>query len=393
MKTYKFKALMVTGSYFPEVTGGAEQCRLLVESLKKMVGFFLLTTTRDTTLPQQSKVDGVDLLRIPIQQGSIIDYFNAIFKIISFYLYRMKDFQIIHLHGFSRKSILLVILSKLFQKKIIIKMTSVGHDDPFAMKKRGFFLNKFFAHANAYVGVAPQFERIYLETRLPAGRFRLIPNGIDINRFSPSTTKEKIKIRKLLGLPDKMKLILFVGHFSREKSPDILREAWKLHVAEKFPDTGIIFIGSTNPNHYEVDADLVKDIHKSTESCFNKRIFFIEKTYEIEKYFQAVDMFVLPSLREGLPNSLLEAMACGLPVITSRLEGVTDWIVEDGKNGSLFESVIRDDLGKALISVLKDEMLAHSLGLKARETVLERFSMGKVAEEYLELYRGLIPLA
>ena len=85
MKTYKFKTLMVTGSYFPEVTGGAVQCRLLVKSLKKMVGFLLLTTTRDATLPQQSKVDGVDLVRIPIQQGSIIDYFNAIFKIISFF--------------------------------------------------------------------------------------------------------------------------------------------------------------------------------------------------------------------------------------------------------------------------------------------------------------------
>ena len=221
----------------------------------------------------------------------------------------------------------------------------------------------------------------------------MIPNFVDTNRFCLVSNEEKTVLRNELKLPKKMKLILFVGHFSLEKSPNILLEGWMQHVAEKFPDTGIIYIGSNNLDHYEVDADLVRDMQKITESYLNKRVFFIERTHEIEKYFQAVDMFVLPSLREGLPNALLEAMACGLPVITSRLEGVTDWIVEDGKNGLLLKSVIGDDLGKALISMLKDEIQAHLLGLKARETVLERFSMEKVAEEYLELYRRLTPLA
>ena len=272
-------------------------------------------------------------------------------------------------------------------------MTSLGHDDPVSIKRRSFLLKSFFSMVDTYVGVSPRFESLFHHSQLPSDRLVMIPNFVDTNRFCLVSNEEKTVLRNELKLPKKMKLILFVGHFSLEKSPNIFLEGWMQHVAEKFPDTGIIYIGSNNLDHYEVDADLVRDMQKITESYLNKRVFFIERTHEIEKYFQAVDMFVLPSLREGLPNALLEAMACGLPVITSRLEGVTDWIVEDGKNGLLLKSVIGDDLGKALISMLKDEIQAHLLGLKARETVLERFSMEKVAEEYLELYRRLTPLA
>ena len=385
--------MMVTGIYYPEVSGAANQCRQLVNALKEKVSFTVLTTTRNPNLSQQDQVDGVDVFKVLLRQENVGSYFNAILEFTTFFLSQRRHFQIVHLHGFSLKSTLLVLLSSIFRKKVVIKMTSIGHDDPISCRKRGFAINYFFSKADVYVGVSPQFKYLYHKAGLPSNRFKLISNGVDTNRFSPVTEGEKTKLRVQLGLPKKMKLILFVGHFSKEKSPNILLEGWMQHVAEKFPDTGIIYIGSNNLDHYEVDADLVRDMQKITESYLNKRVFFIERTHEIEKYFQAVDMFVLPSLREGLPNALLEAMACGLPVITSRLEGVTDWIVEDGKNGLLLKSVIGDDLGKALISMLKDEIQAHLLGLKARETVLERFSMEKVAEEYLELYRRLTPLA
>ena len=384
--------LVVTGAYHPEVSGAANQCRQLVNALKEKVSFTVLTTTRDPNLPPRCQIDGVDVFRVLLKK-SVNNYCGAIWKFMAFFLSQREHFQIVHLHGFSLKSALLVLLVKIFHKKVIIKMTSVGHDDPEAIRQRGYLLNYFFSRADVYVGMSPVFIELFGQSQLPSDRLKHIPNGVDVSRFRSVTAKEKGTLRDQLNLPREMKLILFVGHFSKEKSPDILLEAWKRHVAEKFPDTGIIYIGSNNLDHYEVDADLVRDMQKITESYLNKRVFFIERTHEIEKYFQAVDMFVLPSLREGLPNALLEAMACGLPVITSRLEGVTDWIVEDGKNGLLLKSVIEDDLGKALISMLKDEIQAHLLGLKARETVLERFSMEKVAEEYLELYRRLTPLA
>jgi len=385
--------LMVIGVYHPEISGAANQCRLLVKTLSREINFSVLTTTRNPDLPRRCQIDNTDVFRVLIQRKGIINYYKAMTRMASLFLFHRKHFHIVHLHGFSYKSAFLTALSKIYHKKVIIKMTSVGHDDPIAMRQRGFLLNYFFSKAGSYVGVTPLFERLYSQSQLPANRLKLIPNGVDTTKFRPVTDGEHVVLRDQLNLPREMKLILFVGHFSREKCPDILLEAWKYFVAETFLDTGVIFVGATKTNHYEVDPRLVEDIQELAAPYINERIFFIERAHEIEKYYQTADIFVLPSLREGLPNALLEAMACCLPVITSRLEGVTDWIVEDGKNGLLLKSVIEDDLGKALISMLKDEIQAHLLGLKARETVLERFSMEKVAEEYLELYRRLTPLA
>ena len=117
----------------------------------------------------------------------------------------------------------------------------------------------------------------------------------------------------------------------------------------------------------------------------------MEKTLEIEKYYQASDVFVLPSNREGLPNVLLEAMACGLPVVASNLNGITDWIIKDGKNGFLFEPGDSNQLGEILLKVLDDDQLSQEVGLHARETVIKRFSMDTVANSYFNLYKSLVP--
>ena len=383
--------LMVTGAYYPEVSGAANQCRQLVNALSKEVSFTVLTTTRDPDLSPRSQFDDVDVLRVLLNERSFADYCKASLKLTRFFISRRKDFQIVHLHGFSLKSCLLTLLSKLLHKKVIIKMTSIGHDDPISMRQRGFLLNYFFSKADIYVCMNPEFEKLYQQSELPSNRYKQIPNCVDTNLFRPVTNGEKMTLRDQLGLPGEMKLILFVGHFSWEKGTDLLLNAWKRHVASTFPDTGIVFVGSTKPDHYEVDAELVKDVQQLAQPYINERIFFIEKTHKIEKYYQTADIFVLPSLREGLPNALLEAMACGLPVIFSRLRGITDWVVEEGVNGLLVEPGISDDLGKAIGRVFNGAVLAETLGWQARRTIEDRFSIDKVAEQHAGLYRELVP--
>ena len=377
---------MVIGSYYPEVTGGAVQCQLLIKTLKEKVRFLVLTTTRDMVLPRQSKVDGVDVIRIPIWEKNRIDYFIAFFRFISFFLYRRKDFQIVHLHGFTAKSILLIFLSKLFHKKIIIKMSSIGHDDPLAMGNRGFFLHQFFSKANAYVGVSKQFKSIYRNSDLPADRFKLIPNGVDTKRFCFVSNREKRRLRQQFGLPLELKIILFVGHFSKDKCPDVLIKAWKGCVADAYPDSSVVFIGTKDSVHYEVDADVVKEVKRLASTYQGNRVFFVERTHKIEKYYQASDIFVMPSLREGLPNAMLEAMSCELPVIVSELKGVTDWVVEDGVNGLLISPGSEVELSDAIIRLLNNSNFSIELGRKASKTIIERFTVEEIAKQYKKLY-------
>ena len=380
--------LMITGVYYPEVSGAANQCRQLANVLREKVSFVVLTTTRNPHLPPLSQVDGIDVFRVLLKKRSVGDYCRAIFKFTTFFLFQKKNFQIVHLHGFSYKSAFLTALSKIYHKKVIIKMTSVGHDDPIAMRQRGFLLNYFFSKAGSYVGVTPLFERLYSQSQLPANRLKLIPNGVDTTKFRPVTDGEHVVLRDQLNLPREMKLILFVGHFSREKCPDVLLDAWNYYIANKYVNTGIVFVGSTNPDSYEVDAYVVKEVKRLARTYQGKRIFFVERTHETEKYYQAADIFVMPSLREGLPNAMLEAMSCELPVVVSRLEGVTDWVVENDVNGLLISPGNGGELSEALIRLLGDAELSNALGKKARKTIKKRFRIEKMAGKYEKLYKN-----
>ncbi len=358
------RVLMVTGVYHPEVSGAANQCRQLVNTLKEKAIFEVLTTTRDPNLPSRCQIDGVDVSRVLLERSSVRHYCKAALMFTAFFLSRRKHFQIVHLHGFSLKSALIVILSKIFHKKSIIKMTSLGHDEPVAMMQRGFLLNYFFSRADVYMEMTPHIKGLYYQSRLPSNRLKQIPNGVDTDRFCPVTNQAKVKLRNQLGLPEKIKLILFVGHFSREKCPDILLNTWMETIVKTFPESGIVFIGSTNPDHYEVDTDMVKEVKRLAKTYQGKRVFFVERTHETEKYYQAADIFVMPSLREGLPNAMLEAMSCELPVIVSELEGVTDWVVEDGVNGLLISPGSEVELSDAIIRLLSNSSFSIELGRK-----------------------------
>jgi len=109
-----------------------------------------------------------------------------------------------------------------------------------------------------------------------------------------------------------------------------------------------------------------------------------------DKYREAVaDDFLDKTLyAEGMPNSLLEAMSCGLPVIASKIGGVVD-IVEDGKSGILFEPGDVAGLSSAMIRLLKDAELRQRLGAEARKRIVEGFSIDKIADEYINLYKTL----
>jgi glycosyltransferase involved in cell wall biosynthesis len=303
---------------------------------------------------------------------------------------RIQDrFSIVHFHGFSQKSLLLMWLARLKKKRIAIKLTSMGHDDPASMMQRGGFAYWCYAHSDLFFGVSPRFEKSYEVAGLSRARFRLIPNGVDCDRFRPASPEEREAVRRELGLQPGTAIVLFVGFFSQEKRPDLLFEAWAdlTHVASS---TALVFIGATQSPYYEVDEQLAKRIREMTITLgVESRVRFVEATHEIERFHRAADVFVLPSLREGMPNALLEAMASGTACIATRLEGVTDAIIDDGNNGLLVPANDKAALRKALQRCLDDRDFARSLGAQGRRTAEARFGLDRTARQYFDAYTDL----
>ena len=110
---------------------------------------------------------------------------------------------------------------------------------------------------------------------------------------------------------------------------------------------------------------------------------------EIPRYLNAGDIFVLPSHSEGLPNAILEAMACSLPVIATRVGGIPE-AVEDGKSGILTEKKDTNSLARAMEYLIENGVAAKEMGVYGRKIMESRFSWKKNAQKIIEIYREII---
>ena len=383
--------LMVTGAYFPETSGAGLQCRELVRQLRRAVRFTILTTTADPAAPVVDTQDGVTVHRVYVDPSDRRSKLVGAARLTMAVFRNRHHFSILHLHGFSQKSILLTCLAFLSRWPIVIKLTSIGHDDPVSMKARGGLLYRCYLRAALYVGVSSRMKVLYERAGLPLSRFRLIPNGVDLDRFLPSDEAERQALRHQLKLPDTGRAVLFVGFFSAEKCPDRLFDAWArlaLGHAEVGP---LVFVGATRSGYYEVDPRIAERIKcRARDLGLEARVVFVEHTSHIEHYYRAADIFVLPSLREGLPNALLEAMASGVACIASRLDGVTDDLIEDGVSGLLVAPGDVAELETALRVLVDHPERLNEMGRLARQTIESHFTIEQTARKYLDVYRAVM---
>ena len=246
-----------------------------------------------------------------------------------------------------------------------------------------------------YLSVSPGLSDAYLSAGLPSSKLRQVPNGVDLTRFSPASASKRVEIRRKLGLPIDQPIVLFVGILSRDKQPQVLFEAWASlqREAGSRPST-LLFVGPTSPRQFEADADLAAEIQEAARRVdLGDRVRFIPPTDQVQDYFQAADVYVLPSAREGLPIALLEAMATGLPSIASRLPGSTDVMVDDGVNGRLVAPGDVPAFASALKALLDDPGRASRLGAAARRTVEQRYGMNRVADDWLSAYHHVLGTA
>ena len=377
--------LMVTGAYYPEVSGGGVQCRQLVLALRDRMTFTVLTTTTALASGEEI-VDGVPVVRVAVAAGRRGSMLRAAVLMVRAFFRLRHRFQIVHLHGFSRKTILLVMLARLFRRRLILKFGSVGMDDPVAVRARGWLDAWAYRQVDLYVCVSQRQEALYRATGSPPERFRLIPNGVDLARFRPAVESERAALRTRFDLSADAAVVLFVGFFSAEKRPNVLFAAWRRLACPSV----LVFVGVTSGPYYEIDSSLAREMRDEAERRgVIERVRWVETTTEIEEWYRAADVFVLTSSREGLPNALLEAMATGLPCVASRLPGVTDIVIEHGTNGLLVDVDDVAGFASALDQVLRDPDDARRLGERARKTIEEGYSIERTAARVYEEYVAL----
>lgn len=227
------------------------------------------------------------------------------------------------------------------------------------------------AASGLIVGSAKEIERVCSRYRIPAARLAHIFNPIDLERWRWIPRGEA---RASLGIPADVRVVAWHGRVSiHQKGLDLLLEAWR-SLCRNEGAVQLALLGSGQ------DAEeLRRRIAESGVRNVSWTDEFVLDRVRIALHLSAADAYVFPSRHEGFPVALIEAMACGLPVVAAEAQGVRDILEEGEASGGLL--VRRDDaegLASALRILLEDEARRRELGRRSRERIERHFSLGAV---------------
>ena len=382
--------LMVTGAYWPELSGGGLQCRTMIDALRDRFHFRVFTTCTDRALRRDDEVDGIPVHRAYVDLARRSTKLSAAIRALRCFRRYHHTFDIVHLHGFSQKSVLIVVLALLYRKKLVLTIHTAGHDEARAARQRGRLAYWAYRQADVYIAISSRIAHNYLAAGMPNSRLRLASNGVDVSRFHPPSRAERDRAREALGnLSADLYWILFVGFFSKEKGPDVLFDAW-LSMQASAPPSGLLFVGATESDYHEVDSTLAAGIvERARASGLSERVRFTGALAKVEQAYHAADLFVMPSTREAFGMVLVEAMASALPVIASTIPGVTDEIVAAGHTGVLVPPGDVTALAEALHRLLVDRAGATAMGADARVSVVKTYGIEAARQRWADVYDGL----
>jgi glycosyltransferase involved in cell wall biosynthesis len=231
--------------------------------------------------------------------------------------------------------------------------------------------------------VSPDLYHTCRRIGVSSSRCSLLENGIDADAFCRSKTVAEAK--KALSLPSDRKVVGAAGRLSPEKGFDLLVRGVDRLLANG-QDLQLLIFGE-GPERASLSS-LITSLGRTD------RIQLMGYQSNLRPYYEAMDVFVLSSLREGLPNVILEAMAMEVPVIATRVAGIPR-LVRDGENGNVVEPGSIDEIVRSLSHMLCDEERRKKYSQAARSVVTTKYSFAKRMHKLKDLYDHLLahPLA
>ena len=207
----------------------------------------------------------------------------------------------------------------------------------------------------------------------------VIPSGIELNIYRELTLEDKNKRKKKIGIPEEALVVGTVGRLVPVKGPEFMIKA-SPHIISKSPQTRIVFAG---------DGPLKENLQElAKETGTDTNIVFLGWRDDIPRILSIFDIFLLPSLNEGMGRVLAEAMALGKPIVASNVGGVPD-LVTHGKNGFLVPAENPEELAKHTQLLLEDKDKREKMG-KAGKKMASGFAHDAMVQKIANLYDELM---
>jgi glycosyltransferase involved in cell wall biosynthesis len=375
-------------SQFHPVPGGAEnQALALARRLVRQGCQVTVVTQRRKGLPASEVLDGVRIDRrirtLPFGPLFGLTYVAS----LAFYLLlRGWRHDVLHAHQLYLDAAVLSLFARVSGKPCLAKVACSGEDGDVRRLNRlrgSALLWGAIRRLDRVVALTEEMRREILASGFRPERVVVIPNGVDAERFRPprdrAAARARLRPEGEAGATHG-KIVMFLGRLAPQKDWRTLLRAFKILQGGSVRAELLVLGDGPERDH------LLKE---RRELGLEGSVRVLGAVSDPLPHYQAADAFVLPTRSEGLSNSLLEAMATGLPCVATRLEANAE-VVEDGTDGILVEGNAPAALAAALGRVLADPEAARRLGEAARRKALRNFSLDGVTARYLDLYRDVL---
>ncbi|MDW7774295.1 MAG: glycosyltransferase family 4 protein [Desulfobulbaceae bacterium] len=283
--------------------------------------------------------------------------------------------DIIHCHGY--KPSLLSFIAQEFSGKNMIITCHLWTNATLRLKIYALIESLIMRRVQYVVAVSNDIKNIISESGVKEENLKVILNGIDINKWQADASLDYANYRMILGLREDSLLIGLFGRLYSQKGHKYLFQALS---RLKNKNIELLCVG---------DGPLEKELRElSGKLGIDDSIHFLGFRNDIKELLQLTDLVVMPSLDEGLPMAMLEAMAMEKPVIASSVGAIPDVIMHN-RDGIIIPSRSIDDLAAAIITLQDNEHMRKLLGRNARLKVIKEYSSSIMARQYCELYEAM----
>jgi len=376
----------------PYIAGAEIQALGLSRALQSLgADVSLLTTRFRRGLAARDIVDDMPVRRLPVvpepvgrsrigrKLGFHATKASQVVALAGYVAVRGRRFDVVHAHCLSASTLGAVLGARLAGVPIIVK-PSLGGPEGELRKLIGSgasgAITRVLNLVDRFAVIDTSISDELRDAGIDEGRFVEMRNGVDLERFRPATGAEREEERRRLGLPDGP-IALFVGQLVERKGVVPLLEAWR-SVRVAVSDATLVFAGQ---------GDLTGVVEEAAARP-DSGVVLLGVRRDIVRLLRAASLLVLPSRNESFGNVVLEALACGLPVVAGPT-GVVRTLDLGATAGRVVDPADPASIASAIEEILVAPDLAATLGARGRELAL-RFDFGAVGREYLAMYDTML---
>lgn len=373
---------MVVKDFSPLPVGGAElQAERLAMFFAKKGLPTKVVTLGASGLPRFERRDGFEVLRVPAFGPGKIKTITFTLGAMFFALKHGKSFDILHAHLEHSAAVAAAIAGKILRKPVIVKFAGSGASS-LTRSSRGTVLGSLRLAilrdwTSLSIVLTEEMKDELLSVGYESSKILRLFNGVDSSLFTPAPDKQEAKNAIKMG--DK-KLVIYVGRLDAIKALPTLLSAFQ-RALQTHPNLRLLLVGQGDER--AALESMAEDLG------IQSQLSFLGTLRDVKPYLRAADIFILPSLAEGISNSLLEAMSSGLACIATRVGGSVE-LLDNGNCGILIDPGNIDQLSAAISTLLSDPQAAARFEEQARRRVLENYDLFALGERYHTLYRQLI---